>query len=94
MQNALDQTPAGGCVEVQVSPAARVSVLDRGPGFSEEDEARLFVPFFTTRRCSGGSGLGLAIVNEIMQSHGGVARAERRAGGGAVFTLKFEAAER
>lgn len=92
VQNALDHTPAGGCVEVEVSPAPRVSVLDRGPGFSAENEPRLFLPFFTTRSGSGGSGLGLAIVSEIMQSHGGSARAELRDGGGAVFTLAFAVA--
>lgn len=89
VQNALDHTPAGGCVEVEVSPASQVSVLDRGPGFLPRDEPRLFLPFFTTRSGNGGSGLGLAIVSEIMQSHGGNASAERRNGGGAVFTLNF-----
>jgi signal transduction histidine kinase len=51
----------------------RVSLLisDNGPGLAAADAARLFTPFFTTRRTQGGTGLGLSIARSLMRGHGG-----------------------
>ncbi|MGB3721554.1 MAG: HAMP domain-containing sensor histidine kinase [Pacificimonas sp.] len=41
-------------------------VTDDGPGIAAGDRARLFTPFFTTRRAEGGTGLGLAIARSLL----------------------------
>ena len=59
-----------------------IEVEDRGTGFAEGEEARIFEPFY--RRSEQGSlGLGLSLVKRIAEAHGGRAYAENRVGGGA-----------
>jgi two-component system sensor histidine kinase DctS len=45
------------------------SVTDAGPGLPPEVAARLFTPFFTTRR--EGMGLGLSLCRTVIEQHGG-----------------------
>src|SRR6185503_13390021 len=46
-----------------------VSIKDRGVGIAPEDMARIFDPYFTTRRA--GTGLGLPITKNIIEGMGG-----------------------
>lgn len=46
-----------------------VTVEDQGMGVSEEDEAELFHPFYTTK--GSGMGMGLSICLSIVAAHGG-----------------------
>jgi signal transduction histidine kinase len=55
-------------------------VRDHGPGIGPDDLARVFEPYFTTKR--GGSGLGLAIAKNIVEGLGGVIVVESRPGSG------------
>ncbi|MDD5297443.1 MAG: HAMP domain-containing sensor histidine kinase [Rhodocyclaceae bacterium] len=66
-------------------PGYKLSVTDSGGGFSEEAEAKLFKPFFTTR--PQGTGLGLSVAQHIAMKHGGAIRAENLASGGARFSI-------
>jgi signal transduction histidine kinase len=69
-------------------PALRLA--DDGPGVSEGNRARLFEPFFTTRREAGGTGMGLAIVAGLLRAHGGAIRLLPGAPGtGAAFEITF-----
>lgn len=45
-------------------------VADDGRGVSKGNAARVFEPFFTTRRDEGGTGMGLSIVQNILKAHG------------------------
>jgi two-component system sensor kinase FixL len=60
-----------------------VSVIDNGPGLPEEVAARVFQPFFTTKR--HGMGVGLAISRTIIEGHGGKIWVEPNPEGGTIF---------
>lgn len=61
----------------------RVSFTDTGSGISAESLARLFSPFFTTKR--EGTGLGLAITRRIIHEHNGAITVESKPGEGTTF---------
>lgn len=44
---------------------------DDGNGISPGNAARVFDPFFTTRRDAGGTGMGLTIVRNLLRAHRG-----------------------
>ncbi|KSB90422.1 histidine kinase [Caulobacter vibrioides] len=68
-----------------------LEVADDGPGVANADAARLFEPFFTTRRAQGGTGLGLSIARSLARAHGGDA-AYVAGPEGARFALSLPAA--
>ncbi len=66
---------------------ARLELADNGPGISPADKARLFEPYFSTKK--SGTGLGLAIVSTIVSDHNGFVRVQDNDGGGAVFIIEL-----
>jgi two-component system, NtrC family, nitrogen regulation sensor histidine kinase NtrY len=73
---AIETPPEGG---------ARIAVLDRGKGMSDEAIQNAFFSFFTSK--PGGSGLGLALCREIVELHRGRLRLARREGGGMAVSI-------
>jgi two-component system sensor kinase FixL len=73
-------------------PGVVVEVSDTGRGFTAEQAAQLFQPFYTTRK--GGHGLGLSISRAIVQDHKGSIEAAGTPGAGATFTIRLPAAQR
>lgn len=49
----------------------RIELSDDGPGIPPADRARVFDPFFTSKRTSGGTGLGLPIARALVENRGG-----------------------
>ena len=74
-----------------------LTVADNGPGIPEEDLPRVFERFYRVdkarSRAAGGTGLGLSIVQDTVTKRGGTVSAANRPGGGAVFTVRWPAAE-
>ena len=64
-----------------------LTVEDSGRGIAESDKARVFEPFFSTKR--EGLGMGLSISQSIVQSHGGQICAENSPRSGAIFRCVF-----
>jgi signal transduction histidine kinase len=88
VSNALDALEGRGSLSVRTAAhdgGARIDVEDTGPGLRDEQRARLFTPYYTTKR--GGTGLGLAIVQGIVSDHGGRVEVTSTPGRGTAFTL-------
>ena len=98
LANARAHTPAGTPIHVSTystHDGSYVTVADKGPGLSAEDQLHIFERFYRVdtsrqRSSSDGSGLGLSIVDEVMQAHGGSVSVASEPGNGATFTLHFK----
>ena len=92
VDNAAKFSDAPTPVEVTVRPTM-VIVRDHGPGIAAEDLPHVFDRFYRAAdaRPKPGSGLGLAIVDQIVRNHGGRVSVANAAGGGAQFTIEFDA---
>jgi len=64
-----------------------LSVRDNGPGIAADVQARIFEPFYTTRRARGGTGLGLALCREYARQMGGRLSLWSVPGRGACFRI-------
>jgi len=86
--NAVHAMSSGGVITIDAQAAdgkARIAIRDTGAGMPAEVLARVFEPFYTTRR--EGTGLGLAIVRKIVEQHGGSIAVESTPGHGSCFAL-------
>jgi len=70
-----------------LSGVVTLEVADNGAGIDPRLRARIFEPYFSTRR--GGTGLGLAIVSAIVSDHHGFVRVRDNTPRGSRFTLEF-----
>lgn len=78
-------------IAIRVAPDGEgrvtIAVEDHGLGMSAEHQARLFEPFFTTRRSSGGTGLGLYLCRSVLEGYGGTIGVCSTLGEGSTFTV-------
>lgn len=68
-------------------PVMCVHVTDTGPGIGEEERAKIFHPYFTTR--SGGTGLGLPTARRIIEAHHGHLELHSEPGKGSDFVISL-----
>ncbi len=88
--NSLDAMSAGGTLTVRTSShngSVRLEVTDTGAGLTPEECARLFTPYYTSKRY--GTGLGLAVVQSVVSDHNGKITVESAPGAGATFRVEL-----
>ena len=86
-----------GHVELKTADVSRLGIVrleiaDNGDGMTAEVKARLFEPYFSTKR--DGTGLGLAIVSAIVADHHGFIRARDNLPRGSRFIMEFPVRQR
>ncbi len=64
-----------------------IEIKDSGPGMTEEVRARVFEPYFSTKK--EGTGLGLAITKRIINDHQGYIRVQSSPEEGTVFLIEL-----
>ena len=96
LDNAIKYSPAGGRINVIVSPAAgrlRFTVRDEGLGIPRREQERIFEKFYRLdapmTRGVGGSGLGLYICRELVGRMGGRIWVSSEPGAGSSFSFEL-----
>jgi nitrogen fixation/metabolism regulation signal transduction histidine kinase len=64
-----------------------IEVADNGHGMTQEAMAKIFIPFFTTKKT--GSGIGLSLSRQIMRLHKGTISVQSELEKGTTFILRF-----
>ena len=68
VKNSIESIGRGGTVEIVLRPdPPSLTVIDDGPGISEEARQRLFTPFYSSK--PQGQGLGLIFINDVLTKH-------------------------
>jgi PAS domain S-box-containing protein len=92
--HARDSMPTGGRLSITTADEPNhvlIEVADTGMGVTAETRARLFEPYFTTRKLGWGTGLGLSVVHGIVSQFGGEIEVDSAPGEGSTFTMRFAA---
>jgi signal transduction histidine kinase len=96
LSNAIKYSPRERQIDITAfkhGKAGRMQVMDRGPGISAEDQAKLFQRFvrLSAEPTQGerATGLGLALAKQQARAMGGNLWHEPRSGGGSIFTLEL-----
>lgn len=90
--NAIQASPPGKTVWVRTRKGkheAALDLSDSGCGIKEEDQEKIFEPFFSTKK--EGTGLGLAIVKKIAEAHGGEISLYSNPEEGVTFSVRLPA---
>lgn len=94
LSNAFKYSPAGAnvvwCV-TYTDTELEIEVRDTGIGIPQEEQGKLFTPFFRAANVGtvSGVGLGLFIVRHAVELHGGVIHVVSNQGEGTVFTIRL-----
>ena len=88
-KNALESMEQGGRISFVSGlkdGVVEISISDEGAGIPEEDQRKIFSPFFTTKK--QGTGLGLSICKRIIEDHpGGSLSFTSKKGKGSTFVI-------
>ncbi|MDD5973148.1 MAG: ATP-binding protein [Spirochaetales bacterium] len=90
IQNAIHAMDDGGTLTLSVKndgDFVLFSISDTGCGIKEENLAKIFEPYFTTK--ATGTGLGLTNVYKIVKEHSGDISVESKVGKGTTFYIRL-----
>lgn len=91
LKNAAESSKEGSPIILSITPAEKsflhISVSDNGCGMTEEEIAKAFEPFHTTK--ASGTGLGLPIVKKIVEAHKGTLSVHSCKGKGTTITIRL-----
>ena len=97
LSNASKFSPPGSPIKVKIKEKngqVRISVKDQGPGISESDQKRLFLPFEKLSAKPTGdessSGLGMAIVKKYVDAMEGTIICKSKDQNGSTFIVGFD----
>ncbi|HLW65870.1 MAG TPA: ATP-binding protein [Gemmataceae bacterium] len=88
--NAIDATEKNDRIEIQAKQEngyLNVTVRDNGCGMAPAEQARLFQPYFTTKK--NGTGLGLFVTRQLVAEHGGEVSFRSAPEAGTEFVVKL-----
>ena len=87
LRNSLDASERGliSIHAEQKKRAAEVRIEDSGSGIPEENQERIFEPFFSTKK--KGLGVGLYLTKKIIEAHEGRIEVRSQKGQGTVFVI-------
>ncbi|SHK00450.1 Signal transduction histidine kinase, partial [Malonomonas rubra DSM 5091] len=87
LQNSMAATDAGGSIFLggKITEDIRLWVQDTGKGVSNDEQAKMFDPFYTTKK--DGTGLGLAVVQQIVEQHHGRIEVDSQPGEGTCIII-------
>jgi len=106
IRNAVEAMPAGGMLTVHSENATlaadnaiglpagqyvKIAFTDEGCGIPDDEQKKIFDPYFSTK--VGGSGLGLSASHAIIIKHGGQITVDSTVGGGTTITLYLPASD-
>lgn len=81
------------CYELPEEKRFCIEVGDDGNGISQEDQKRVFDPFFQTADRKPGTGIGLSIVKKIVELHHGTVTVKSELGQGTTFVVELPIAQ-
>jgi len=91
VKNAVEVSPPGECVKVKLNSNSifqSITVADRGPGLTLEQQQRVFERFYKSNPRSPGFGIGLPLAESIVRQHGGEILVRSSSQGGE-FEVRF-----
>jgi len=67
----------------------RIAITDTGPGITQDQLGKIFLPFYTTKGVGKGTGLGLSVSYGIVKDLGGEIEVESALNAGSTFTIRL-----
>lgn len=95
IKNAMEAMDSGGRLRVSTrndDAWVFIFIADTGQGIAQEDLAKIFQAYHTTK--ATGHGLGMLVVRRILRDHGGQIGLDSQPDKGTVVTLQFPLKER